>query len=222
MKTTKLLSLSLILFLLAFQSNSQTKQDSSVNSLRKGSWSIQFGIGNNLNVAAFNNYSISLKTHLTSKCAIRLGVGGSVSNQSGPLTDQGYSGNYSNKDYEFQFEVIFMYYFAPKSTLNFFAGAGPVGTYSYTEENRPEGDGNYYNKSTSWGLGAKALAGCEWFFMRKISLFAEYEAFITFGKTHNDDQQVFYNDGNSYITSSDSKNIFLRANSARLGLSAYF
>lgn len=222
MKTTKLLSLILILFVFSFQSYSQNKPDSSVNSLKKGSWAIQFGIGNNLDLTAFNNYSVSIMTHLTNKSAIRIGVGGSVTDQSGPSTDGGNPGNYTNKDYGFQFEITFLYYFTRKSALNFFIGAGPLGTYSYSETNRPYSEGYDYNKSTSWGLGAKGLAGCEWFFMRKASLFAEYEASITFGKTNMFSESVDLSVPIDIRNSTESNDIFVRGNAAKMGLSIYF
>lgn len=221
MKTIKLLSLVLILFIFTFQSYSQTKQDSSSNSLKKGSWAIQFGIGNNFTLGSFNNYTFSIKYHVSKRSAIRLGIGGYYSDQSGNGTNQSVTGSMIQKNYSFQSELLYIYYVSSKSNLNFYLGGGAVYNYTYTHQRLPNAYEANDNLQQMPGGGIKAVAGCEWFFMNRVSLFAEYQAQFTFNKSTVTTDDVSYTDGTEYKNSYDLSG-FQFANIARFGLSVYF
>ena len=67
----------IISFLFLGTLNAQESQNSDttfINSLKPGTWSVQFGISSNFTLTNYNGYNISLKRHSTDRQAWRLGI----------------------------------------------------------------------------------------------------------------------------------------------------
>ncbi len=227
MKTTLALVL-FIFFQITSNVSAQDKPsilfDSSGNSLKKGSLSIQFGIMGDFSLGAFNNYSLSFKWHLSRKIALRFGIGGSASYNSGYNVFNGERGDYFDDGYNISAETVLLFYPKPDSKLNIFIGAGPLFNYGWGKYNSPDVEYQDFSSgsSNSIGGGLKALIGAEWFFTKYMSLFAEYEATATYDHSKRSYHDIDYYYGNEHIGESQSDSFNFRANSVKFGLSVYF
>lgn len=151
-------------------------------------WSAQFDIGTYINTSSFESYSISVKKHLTTQSALRLGIGYNNTHSSG----NDVFGNLNtlttlpseNKYERIYVAADFLFYPNPRSIMKMFFGGGP--TYKFQKNKYNTNDVYYYTNgisedisshdSQSWGAGINALFGVEWFPFRNISLIAEYNA----------------------------------------------
>lgn len=215
-------SILLVTSILFSQNSAST--DSSNNSLQKGRFSLQFGIGQNLTINAFNGYTISCGYNLTDHISARFGIEGSYRNNTVNVTwDDTLSRDEYDFGYSFTVDPSLIYHFNHKATIVFFAGAGPFISYSHS---KTKGAYDYYQldltTTDSWEAGAKFLAGCEWFFMKRVSLFADYEASYSFGKRDRDSKRYDYENG--YILHYQNNEVlnYFRADIFRFGLSVFF
>lgn len=228
MKT--ILSLFLVLFA-ASSFYSQQTDTNLINSLKKGSWSIQFQVGNNFNLNTFEDVSISLKTHLSSKLAVRFGASLNANMDDQTISYKeyyyGYTGSnipVNRNSLSFSLLAKMLYYFNPKSRINVYAGLGPLGTYSHNYYEYLYTD--YYLEylhDDTWSAGLNAIAGCEFFPVKYLSLLAEYSVTGTYSKSSRKDnvKQLPYGAIVEYRYV-ESTGFNFRGNTVRLGLSLYF
>lgn len=205
-------------------------KDTLQNSLYKGSWSLLFEIGGNFTLRNFKGLMISVKTHFSPKFAIRSGfnINQSVDNEVLDYKDYyGYAGTnvpINNNSMSFSFLITPLYYFNPGSRVNIFAGIGPRADYSHNYYEDYYLD--YYLRYVhvdSWAIGLEGIVGVEVFPVHYLSLFGEYSASATLGKSiskntvkdyYTNITQEFFNYHTTYSR--------LSADVVRFGLSLYF
>ncbi|MBK8554016.1 MAG: hypothetical protein IPL53_24405 [Ignavibacteria bacterium] len=209
----------LTIFSSAVNSNAQTtgnKSSDSVlakeevkNSLRQGQWALMFGIGSNFTLTNFEDAMIAGKYQFSSKSALRLDFNLDYYNEQDAdedftdFQDRTYGGNLS-----------FLYCINPKGRFNIYFTLGINYQYHYSF-NGSSGT-SAYSESTYWITGPKAGAGAEFFIFQSMSVFAEYNYLLGFGK-----QKFTQSDGFSI----DSRNFNIsrfRSDYAKFGLSVYF
>lgn len=180
----------LILFLLAFigiAGRSTAQETQTTQWLTDSSKAIQFGIGNNFGLEAFDYKSISFKTHLSSLRAIRIGVNASGSTSKQERTS--FLGSYDQlSSIALGISTHFLWYFETESDVFLFLGAGPLVEYSHSR-----GDYSYVSEHTTiWTVGVGGAIGAEWFATRHIAIHAEYQAAgrYTSGKSESLDDRV--------------------------------
>jgi hypothetical protein len=222
----------IILWFLVPYSNSQTKNPpEKVNSLQGGRWAVQFQVGSNFTLNSFEGATVYLKTHFSPRLALRLGVGVSGSYDDQKLNYQQIGGSSGtdiqtkNNSLGVTVTMKLLYYFNPKSMLNVYLGLGPVGTYSYTYDERfnPNISTINYTESDYWSGGLNGVLGCEFFPLRFLSFLAEYSVTAAYGKS------TFKNTENDYYTgetreyyNTENTDLNLIGNTVRFGLSLYF
>jgi len=206
------------------QTQKSNSNDTIQNSLKKNSLSMQFGIAANFSLQAFNDYSISVKYHISRKSAVRFGVGGNYSDKSGTTQNDTVTRDLFQYSYNYTFDLAFLFYLNPFSSVNIFFGTGPIYTRNFSKEKSSSYDNNtvYYNEIETWGVGPKLVAGGEWFFLKKLSLFAEYEAYYSFGKYNRYSKETTLSTGEFHNYNINQNVTLFKGNTARLGLSIYF
>src|SRR4030042_4236489 len=125
-----------LLFVIIFYSQmlfSQTSQDSLKNSLKKGSWSLQFQISQNFTLSSFQGSNLSAKKHFSSRSAIRFGIGLSGYSANEEQTINQENDNSLHKEYKLDNKLIgvdlncyFLYYPHPQRRINMYFGGGPL------------------------------------------------------------------------------------------------
>ncbi len=187
--------------------DSSAKKKSDINSLKKGFWSIQFAINSNFTLGNFDDATLSLKRHLSSHSALRIGFNGNYSLEKNDTNDVIRSGN----SY-FGVNLIYMYYINPSDNFNIYGFAG--GKYSYSGFLSQNIYG--YDKADRWEAGALTGIGTEYFIFRKLSLFAEYSYIFNFGKVKN----ISANYTDKYENSRSITT--LKSENVKFGLAVYF
>ncbi len=240
---TRFIICSLALAFFTISAAAQTKPDAAparANSLVSGAWAVQFQVENDFTLEPFNGTMISLKRHLTSRSALRVGVGLDLSATdeseyvSNSMADTLVTSRASDGDVENQavrLDLLYVRYPNPEATVNWYWGAGPTMRYQHNEGEgtSPNSDGRTWtshSESESWGLGVLGCVGAEWFAGRSVSLHAEY--FVTLQYTRFDSDQRDHTTGNELNPSRSSEShreregvVFDGAN-VLLGLSLYF
>lgn len=211
---------------------SQTIDSSNqINSLQKGSWSIQFQVGSNFNLNTFEDVSISLKKHFSSKFALRFGASFNANQEDQSVSYREFQTGYTGKDIpvnrnnlSFTLLTKALYYFNPKSKVNVYAGLGPFGTYSHNYYEYLYID-NYleYNHTDTWSAGLNVILGCEVFPASYLSVLAEYSIAGAVSKSDKKNNVKILPYGTiveyNYV---ESTNFSFKGNVVRLGVSLYF
>lgn len=170
---------------------------SATNSLRAGSWSLQFQIGENFDLESFEGSVVSLKRHFSPGAALRLGLsfGAVVSDQSlesestvADTSMQTVTGVQDHDEQHIEVTLEYLGYPNPDSKMNLFWGVGPFLSLSRSQSDvsqkltLSEGEDvrSISEECRSWAVGAVALLGVEWFATKAISLHAEYGLAIAY------------------------------------------
>jgi hypothetical protein len=222
------------------------EQPAEPNALHEGAWALQFGIGGNFTLTAFQGTSIAAKYHLSESNAVRAGVSlnanlrdnGSdgVSKVEGGGSGQINSLNARSVSATLSFQ--YLWYAAPTGVVHFYVGAGPV--ISFSRETQDTDDTFISTgaslssrreqrawRRTSWGLGAGGAVGVEWFPARWASLRAEYgdEIKYEWGRSTTDQQSTTSAPGStpsSSANSETSKAWLFNTLGVTFGLNIYF
>lgn len=229
---------STILFLMLFTTVqfSLTQQDNEIkNSLRDGSWSLQFQITNNFNLGAFQGLMFSGKRHISDNSTIRLGIGmnylqaeNDYITKNIPVDTTIYQSNRSDDGINIDFSVLYVSYLNLKSKVNFYLGAGPVVSIfknKSASETIYKSNGTTINrdwKRNEWSIGGLAVIGTEWFVDEKISLLAEYG--VLFYKRFVNEESI---EKYSYSTpnlkwTNEMTTFSIHPSTVKLGVSLYF
>jgi hypothetical protein len=224
--------LSFILFIfLANGTYSQNKTDS-VNSLRSGKWGIQFELGSYVNPNYFEAVMFALKPVLSNHFAVKLGVSYDFSNRDGNDMSNSLVSPSEIKNENATVVANGQYYFNPHEKIIFYLGLGMIYKYdrsksdyffSYNSVGNVYSHKIYYSQK-KWSAGAIGMLGIEWFLVPRISIIAEYDMTLTFGKYEKVDTEIstsIYE--NETKVDTEYKNVGeFRFNIAKLGISAYF
>lgn len=210
---------------------SQTKENEENSNcpLHEGSWALQFQVGENFSLSAFEGFGISTKRHYSDNSAVRYGV---FLNGSIEKTDFGYSGSRTdNQNLEMEsvnLTAVYLYYPNPENIIKFFYGAGPSITYSHRKniyEQKLNGElvrtlERDETRSNQFGVGLQCVLGVEWFFSRNLSLHAEYSMDMEYGNEKTETTSL--TEGASLNETTTNKDYFhLNQGGVTLGLSIY-
>lgn len=203
------------------------------NSLTKGSWSVQFQVGWNLQIQAFEGLAISLKRHLSKKTAVRFGVGlGFRGTNDDVGIDVGgpYYGDtnvvettLNQRYYNVVITGNYLIYPKPDANINLYFGLGPRVKYTYRKDEYSYDVGEIRsNVDKGWSAGINGVFGCEWFPVHYLSFFAEYSAYAQY--IQNEGTLTVYDTNRKVLHTynENSKGFEFVGNTAKLGLSLYF
>ncbi len=206
------------------------------NSLKKGMFAVQIGVGSNFTLGSFQDFTAAAKYHFSNRIALRLSASYDYHHFEGRQYIYEYTPD-SNYVYfpdvgvveSYNTQLQFIYYLKSKSDINVYLGIGPRVSYAY--DLRRDNIESYYNlqdsyynviRNKSWSIGGSASLGFEWFPFKSLSLTAEYFAYAQKGKT--DYELSRYNfDGTrtkQYTNDYDTKDLYWK--NAFLGLTLYF
>ncbi len=207
------------------------------STIKPGGWSLQFLI-RSLNLSAFDGATFSAKKHWSARNALRIGVtiGGDISglSQTNEVSIINISNSTSQKDekagsFGITARGIFLHYFQPLHKVSFFAGGGPLLSFSYSKSKKEltqtlndsiaGSEITEKNWGTGWKLGITSSIGVEWFVHAHIGLIGEYLP-----------EMYYYSNNTTYENiTNDSRSkkkrkihAFTLHNSVRFGVSIYF
>lgn len=200
------------------------------NSLRSGSWSLQFEVAENFKVKDFNGFLFSLKKHTSAGKAFRLGLGvsGSISDVNLSSTfqqDSFFQQTSQDADLDAQsidFVLQYLSYPSPDAEVNLFLGGGPVVRYSHSGSQSSYRGSTRESDQIIWVAGASGLLGAEWFATKSISFLAEYNLSLEYQLKKR--ANTFRIPSNNYSARNEQSENSLRINptSLKVGLSVYF
>jgi hypothetical protein len=192
----------LVLILMTAYFCSQAQDEPSENnSLREGTWAMQFGITSNFTLTSFQGTTLALKYQLSDRDAIRGGItiSGSTSDGNtsvlGSVADTSYGAvpeNSLTDAANVSFVVQYLRYINPNGPVHFYLGLGPSVSYSYSHSSSDNSVLNnasthgYWVRTVSrsnshqWGTGGAGVAGVEWFAVQWLSIRAEYSESIQY------------------------------------------
>lgn len=154
-----------------------SKIDEPTNSLKSGMWAIQFGIGSDFTLTNLDDATLSLKSHLTPNSAIRLSFTGIYLNSKDDLRN--------NVNYQLQILRInpsLLYFINTKAKLNIYFSSGLQYSYYYYYNSDPDIPGGEFR-----GYGITFGLGAEYFPLKKVSLFAQYNYNLSLNKLYFDE-----------------------------------
>ncbi len=225
-------SLAAVLFLFHLSLNAQGNDstNSERNSLQKKSWAVQFAVGNDFQITSFQGLTFSLKYHLSTRSALRFGVGfsGELNDRTVEHSEYGEPTKsipleINNQDVHAVFS--FLFYPKPEALIKIYFGIGPRFAYSHSLHEYPNSTscGDYVDtyEFSSWAAGLEGTFGAEWFPAKILSIFAEYSAYGVYGKSTEDDHGFSCYSG-SWHDKDTSENWEFNGHTARMGLSVYF
>ncbi len=173
--------------------------DTPANPLGPGARAIQFQIGDNFEVKAFDGLSVSFKRHSSAEAAWRLGV---MLNLEIDDTDMEASTAYSDdlnvesqvvdsNGQSLRVDLLQLRYPSPGRNVCWYWGVGPRLRFSRFEEETASVQGSdplfeerfSREYGHSWSVGALGVGGVEWFVAGDVSLHAEYAASLEYGAT---------------------------------------
>src|SRR5262245_26382705 len=163
--------------------------------LAPGSWSVQFSVGPNFTLGSYSGSTLSLKRHLASGNALRLGLSLRVSSRGDGATefiDDSVTTRTRSVDGDFDLWSVgvnsyYLWYAGRAAPLHVYWGLGPNLSYSKGGDSRvtsqtlnaPSQPPQIVTQSDDtdrhgWGIGVSGALGVEWLVARRIGLFAEY------------------------------------------------
>jgi len=220
--------------------SAQNSQDSIKNSLKKGSWSLQFRISSNFTLSTFDGSNLSAKKHLTSNSAIRFGIGlsGYTTDREGTTDLENRSNIFSEEQSDYESLLInlscyYLYYPHPQRKINMYCGVGPLISFANFDDKINRQDLSQDTSSIEtfteenyqyYGVGVLGLIGVEWFLNQQISIHAEYGSSLLYGREEKEETRVSsvetYEE--KYTKKSEENRITFRSNSVQFGVSVYF
>jgi hypothetical protein len=128
-------------------------------------------------------------------------------------------------------DVMHFWYPVRGGLVNLYWAVGPTASYRKTEADEerenPGADDysqDYWNTQDSWTFGAKGLLGVEWFAVERVSLYAEYRAWVAY-RTANGErttQYTYAGESQTITETIDIRGWSADANAVLVGVAAYF
>ena len=223
------------------------EQTAELNALKPGAWALEFAIGSNFTLSAFQGSSISVKYLTSNTNAWRAGItisGVSLDNTNLSLPIQAdtntnsVSNSGSSSSEGVTLKVQYLWYFNTEGITHFYTGLGPRFDYSHNHTDQQNiiktsslTNVVWTNQTTSgttnsWSVGASAIAGVEYFPAKLFSLHAEYSVSLINQRLKTESTtQVLTNSSNIYSnnkTSGSTTQWVLSNGPVSFGLSVYF
>lgn len=220
------------MFLFVVSVFSQEKQDSLQFTFSK--LSFQLRVVDFMKFSDFQGGSISLKYHLGNKNALRVGIGVTNNKNNYSLTYLDTEADTIRKDMEdnrsyYNYEIYTQYiiYPHPESDIKFYFGAGPYISWKKSKSEMERWDdterkNKLYesNEMKTIAIGLDFVAGVEWFFMKSMSLLADYNFSAEYYELTR--KSTTYPPWDTVKREEKASYYFLRTGTAKIGLSIYF
>ncbi len=208
-------------------------------SLRPGSWSLQFGVLGDYQLSSFGGLMFSLKRHYSERSAIRLGLDFRVTSKDTDFDrDSGYEDDlcyYRAEDGDgftaFGVTAQYLFYPSPTKSANLFLGIGPSISYSKKKSDFDSWDSctedsvtdSRWTKTYSLHSGIRGALGFEWFVAENVGLLAEYGVRLIYVYSENETRS----DRTTSIRREThdkriSREMVFSYDAVRVGLSVYF
>ena len=174
MRTKRLARATLLTLLLCLAMTPTLRADE----LPRGSWAAQFRVANDFTLSNFGGNVLSLKKHLSPANALRASVDLLLRHTTQDQFDGVVSIERREEDLtQVGFSFDYLRYFAPRSSLSLFLGAGPFFRLSDATSIRfipqlPEPQSTTQRDERSYGV--RGVLGLEWFVTNSIGLHSEY------------------------------------------------
>ncbi len=199
---------------------------------------MQFSVHPTYGLRSFNGGLISAKYHFSNRLAFRFGLDASIRTSDDTRKRKSFledtlrlSSQYTISDARNNvlFVSTFLYYFNPLAQFKFYAGIGPVFGIQHRSESKglrdhPQGTTQSQN-STLYQAGVQTEYGLEWFFLKNMSLLAQYGFRALYGWYRNEQKTEYnYSDGRKENTNDtiNGTRYYLSSGIAQFGLSIYF
>jgi len=173
--------------------------DAPANPLAPGARAIQFQIGDNFELKAFDGMSVSFKRHGSAESAWRLGVMLDLEiDAADEETSRAYSDDLAvgslvvdSNGQSLRVDLLQLRYPSPERSVCWYWGVGPRMRFSRYEAETTNVSGSApalvedftREYRHSWSVGALGVGGVEWFVSGDVSLHAEYAASLEYGAT---------------------------------------
>jgi hypothetical protein len=156
----------------------QPAQEASAQEIRqepqRGSWAVQFRVTDNFTLSSFEGSVLALKRHLTPSHSIRASLGLSLQGQTSEAIRDTLLSSRENDVHSVSFNLDYLWYARPQSTLSLFLGGGPLFQYNTATSDYEFPTPSPSVKRTDRAFGVRAVVGVEWFVTRQIGLHSEY------------------------------------------------
>jgi hypothetical protein len=217
MRISRILAVSTILLVsVASASALATDSEAAKEALKKGSWSLQFGVSQNFTLTQFQGATISVKRHYSPNSALRAGITTNLSHN--VQKDLRTKSEVDVNEFGINVSMEYLHYFTPGRRVTAFVGSGPYfGLNLRTQEVPPTGNDGYHLTYKEWSLGANLLFGAEWFVTHGIALFAEYDISLGYASKVNKTADPLH----GLTGQTESYGYSLTSRGVRMGLSVY-
>ncbi|MFH0778726.1 MAG: hypothetical protein V2A71_08855 [Candidatus Eisenbacteria bacterium] len=206
---------------------------------QKGSWSMQF-VAHTQGGYWFSGIAVSAKRHFSPGSALRFGLGVNV-NTTDRTRDRLRDDSVWDRSAEeeksesssrnLELDMLYLHYSWPRATVRPFWGCGPFLQFSHsndTDEYLTYEAGEFHGSrseyhSRSWGLGAVAAGGIEWFVSSSCSLYGEYKILVAYERSRYSSGYWTWTDTQRHSSSeSITTGWSMGRASTELGVSVYF
>lgn len=214
--------------------NAQNKDTLAFNNyLKGGRWALQFELGTYINTSFLKNVEISLKPQLSRSSAIRLGTSVDLYDRSGESNEFLVAGEDNSSSVGFIVDLNYIHYINPEERVCFYFGIGPLYEYDYNKYDNVNANSSngytfkfeYHTSKKEIYYGGTGLLGMEWFLIERISLIAEYNLAVKYGKSDETRTNIstYAQEPTEYDVKIINSNIVVfQFNIVKLGLSVYF
>ncbi|MDH3267831.1 MAG: hypothetical protein OEM46_03145 [Ignavibacteria bacterium] len=225
-KSTSEYLLSLLLISFLFIGSGFSQNASYLDSL-DGKFALQFQISDNFQLSNFQGTTFSGKYHFGKMDAIRAGLSIDFGKSDGDAETNQYDSvnvaeaSYNSNNFSMTLKTQYIRYFVETDGIAFYGGTGPFVTYSTsTNESETTGTSNdkhYKDMSDNFILGVDFIAGVEWFFIKNMSLSAEYGFNFSY-RSRSSERRI----DNGLYSDSNEKVYRFSGNDINFGITVYF
>lgn len=216
------------------------------DALAPGSWSVQFSVQPNFTLGSYSGSTLSLKRHLASGNALRLGlsvgfgtVGDDVADaHADTFTTRVQSSNIDGNAWSIGAGAYYLWYARRAAPLHAYWGVGPTISWSRGRNERTQlqtitGPGQPSNSFTSaeesktrgWQIGVAGALGVEWLVARRVGLFAEYGSALAYAATKLTTSRTTTSTGSPGSTDRFERKVHrwdFSGSGGKLGVSVYY
>jgi hypothetical protein len=171
------------------------------DALAPGSRSVQFAVQPNFTLGSYAGSTLSLKRHLASGNALRLGVSLGFTTLGDDFADVhtdtlfsfSQSSNFDGNASTIGLNALYLWYAGRSAPVHAYWGGGPTIAWSRSHDERtqtststPSGQPpNTYttvddNRTRGWQVGVAGAVGVEWLVARRVGMFAEYGSSLVY------------------------------------------
>jgi len=179
-------------------------EGAAADALAPGSWSVQFSVQPNFTLGSYSGSTLSLKRHLASGNALRLGLSLGFNRGGDDFADVNADTFITNtqaaqsdiNSVSIGVGAYYLWYSGRAAPIHAYWGVGPsmswsrghddrIQSYTYTYTGQPPSAGTSVEEITSrtWQVGVAGALGVEWLVARRVGVFAEYGSSLGYNDT---------------------------------------